>query len=343
MVHTPVIYGIIRKNMRKTKFLSLLLVAALTVTSLVTAPDVSAAKKPKLNCKKKFSMTVGKTKTIKVKNGKKSAKVTWKTSKKKVVKLSKQVKKGNKASVKLKAVKKGKAKITATYKLGKKKTKLTCTVTVKNATPPAPTNPVPNPPAPTNPVPNPPVQTPTPDVPNTDNPSTPTPTPDTPTDPPKTDTPPTPTPTPSTPTPTPSTPTDDPGKDWSKPLSVDLSTVRKDSTSKYDSAKNEVVINDASGDSLTWFDLPEKVAANETVEITINGVYTGNTGFRTWIGDGQNSFSTPEMFAADFANGDFAKTFSATNAKPALQTNLQSRDRHMTNSQSTDSQSSQLP
>ncbi len=115
---------------------------------LPVAADYSgadAAKKPALS-KKKMSMSVGSSKVLKVKNYKK--KVTWKTSKAAVVKLAAK----KKTSVKLVAKKKGKANITATYKQGSKKVKLTCKVTVNNksvvtditpepVTPPAPVTP----------------------------------------------------------------------------------------------------------------------------------------------------------------------------------------------------------
>lgn len=106
---------------------------ALVVSALSFQP-AEAAKKPKLS-KSKLTITVGKTKKITVKNAEKKAKVTWKTSKKKVAKITKKSTKGKKAYAKIKGMKKGSAKITATYKLGKKKKKLTCKVKVKNASP----------------------------------------------------------------------------------------------------------------------------------------------------------------------------------------------------------------
>lgn len=121
-----------RNIMKKTA--SIVLAAALVV-SLAPA-NADAAKKVKLSSKSK-TIAVKKSFTLKVKNGSKKAKVTWKTSNKKVAALSKQVKKGNKASVKVTGKKKGSAKITATYKLGKKKTKLTCKVTVGTVAPTA--------------------------------------------------------------------------------------------------------------------------------------------------------------------------------------------------------------
>ena len=115
------------------KGMAVALAAAMVVTLAPASAD--AAKKPSIA--KKASVKVGKSTKIKVKNGKAKATVTWKTSKKSVAKLGKQVKKGNKASVVVKGVKKGKATITATYKLGKKKTNLKCVVTVSGTTTPA--------------------------------------------------------------------------------------------------------------------------------------------------------------------------------------------------------------
>lgn len=91
---------------------------------MIPNAEVSAAKKVSLSTKK-LTVTKGKSKTLKVKNTKK--KVTWKVvSGKKYITLKKK----GKASVTVKGKKKGKAKVQE--KIGKKK--LTCTVTVKNAT-----------------------------------------------------------------------------------------------------------------------------------------------------------------------------------------------------------------
>ena len=98
------------------------------LVSMVQSPDVNAAKKPKLN-KTKKTIQVGKTFKVKVKNASKKAKVTWKTSKKKVARITKKTTKGNAYAV-VKGASKGTSKITAKYKLGKKVKKLTCTITV---------------------------------------------------------------------------------------------------------------------------------------------------------------------------------------------------------------------
>lgn len=119
--------------------------------------EAQAAAKIKL-AKKQYQVKVGKTVTIKVKKANKKTKLTWKTNKPKIVRITKK-KNGKKAYAKVKGLKAGKAKVTATYKLGKKSRKLKCTVKVKkdNGTKPANTQaPIPgnNTPAPT-PVPTP--------------------------------------------------------------------------------------------------------------------------------------------------------------------------------------------
>ena len=88
--------------------------------SILPATQVNAATKPKLS-KTKITMTVGQSKKLKVKgiSKKRAKRIKWKSSKKKVVTVTK--------TGKLKARKAGKAVITA--KVGKKKLK--CKVTVK--------------------------------------------------------------------------------------------------------------------------------------------------------------------------------------------------------------------
>ena len=100
----------------------------------MTAPDAGAkAKKAKLKTKK-ISVTVGKKKTIKIANKKKSCKYTFKSNKKKVAKVSKKgvvtgQKKGT-AKITVKEVKKngksrklGTVKVTVTRKKGQKRSK----------------------------------------------------------------------------------------------------------------------------------------------------------------------------------------------------------------------------
>lgn len=103
------------KVLKRCMFLITILVFSVV---LLLPLHTNAASKPTLN-KKRVILAVGQKKTLKVKNTTK--KIQWKTSNKKVVKVSKQ-------GV-IRGVKKGKATITA--KVGKQK--LTCKVTVKDA------------------------------------------------------------------------------------------------------------------------------------------------------------------------------------------------------------------
>ena len=96
------------------------ILAVMMVFSIFPATQVNAATKPKLS-KTKITMTVGQSKKLKVKGiiKKRAKRIKWKSSKKKVVTVTK--------TGKLKARKAGKATITA--KVGKKKLK--CKVVVK--------------------------------------------------------------------------------------------------------------------------------------------------------------------------------------------------------------------
>ena len=104
------------KSMKKA--LAAVLCAAMVVT-LVPSGSADAAKKPSV--KKKVSVEVGKTAKIKVKNAAKNAKVTWKTSNKKIATVSK--------TGILRTKKKGTVTITAIAK-NNKKAKATMTLTV---------------------------------------------------------------------------------------------------------------------------------------------------------------------------------------------------------------------
>lgn len=96
------------------------ILALMMVFSIFPATQVNAATKPKLS-KTKITMTVGQSKKLKVKgiSKKRAKRIKWKSSKKKVVTVTK--------TGKIKARKAGKATITA--KVGKKKLK--CKVVVK--------------------------------------------------------------------------------------------------------------------------------------------------------------------------------------------------------------------
>ncbi|MCH5265103.1 MAG: endo-1,4-beta-xylanase [Lachnospiraceae bacterium] len=94
-----------------------------TITPFTTE---AKAKKPKLS-QKTVTITKGKTKKIKLSQAGKKAKVTWKTNKKKIVKLSKK----KKTYCKVKGLKKGTATVTCKVKKGKKTYKLKCKVKVE--------------------------------------------------------------------------------------------------------------------------------------------------------------------------------------------------------------------
>lgn len=109
------------------KGLAVLLAAGLIGSSMPAALADAKAKKPTVSATK-VSVTVGKTKKVKIKNAKK---VTWKLSKKvkKVVKLTKKSKKG----ATIKGLKKGTANIVVKMTAGKKSYKKTIKVTVKKS------------------------------------------------------------------------------------------------------------------------------------------------------------------------------------------------------------------
>ena len=76
----------------RKKTLAVLMALSVVIPGGVAPTSEAAAKKVKLS-KTKVSIQVGKTKKISIKNAKKGAKVTWKTSNKKVVKIVKSKKK----------------------------------------------------------------------------------------------------------------------------------------------------------------------------------------------------------------------------------------------------------
>lgn len=113
-----------KKTRKLRAALSVLLAVAMTVPMVLNGDNAEAAKKPKLSMSK-MNINAGTSKTLKVKNFTK--KVTWKTSKASVAKLSAK----KKVSVKVTGVKAGTAKITAALKFKGKKIILSCKVTVK--------------------------------------------------------------------------------------------------------------------------------------------------------------------------------------------------------------------
>ena len=115
-----------RKNQ---KAMALLMVTALSISSVFTMPASAKSAKPKLS-KKRITMWAGTKKKVTIKNAKAVKKVVWKSGKKSVVILKKKTKK----SVQLVAKKAGKATVTAKVKAGWKMYKLSCKVTVKKKT-----------------------------------------------------------------------------------------------------------------------------------------------------------------------------------------------------------------
>ncbi len=116
--------------MRKMKQMTAGLLAVALGVTLLAPVETEAAKKPALS-KKKLTLTLKsgkKTAKLQVKKATK-AKITWKSSKKKVA----TVKKAGKYAAKVTAKKAGKTTITCTVKKNGKTTKLTCKVTVKKA------------------------------------------------------------------------------------------------------------------------------------------------------------------------------------------------------------------
>lgn len=108
------------------KITSHALILALCLATAAPAATLDAkAKKPKLS-KKTVTISKGKTKTIKLSRVKKKAKVTWKASKKKIIKLSKK----KRTSCKVKGLKKGTATLSCKVKSGKKTYRLKCKVKV---------------------------------------------------------------------------------------------------------------------------------------------------------------------------------------------------------------------
>ena len=89
--------------MCKTKKIISIVCAAAMLAGLITFNPASAdaAKAPKLN-KKKISVNIGDTYKIKIKNGAKKAKVTWKSNKKRLSGLQKNQLRAKKLMLKLK-------------------------------------------------------------------------------------------------------------------------------------------------------------------------------------------------------------------------------------------------
>ena len=120
-----------RLTMRKERVIASALAMALALTTVcVPAAKTEAAKKAAI-AKKSYQVTVGSSVKVSVKNAKKTAKVTWKTSNKKYARIGKKTTKGN-AYAMIKGVKAGKATISAKVKTGKKSVVAKCSVVVKD-------------------------------------------------------------------------------------------------------------------------------------------------------------------------------------------------------------------
>ena len=112
------------RNMRNIKkFLACLCAVSLVAGAANMTAVTDAAKKPKLSTSK-LTVKVGQTKKVTVKNSAKKAKVTWKSSKSTIAKIVKKTS-GKSAYAKVMGVKEGTAQVSATYKLGKKKSGVT--------------------------------------------------------------------------------------------------------------------------------------------------------------------------------------------------------------------------
>ena len=130
-----------KKSIKSILAKSLAVAMAFSLAGIAPSTSSDAAAAPALT--KKVTVTVGKTKTVKVTSKKKVKSTTWSLSKK-VATLSKKKAK----SVVVKGKKKGTATLTAKIKVGRKTYKKTCKITVKGAAKPKVT-PVPTPVAPT--------------------------------------------------------------------------------------------------------------------------------------------------------------------------------------------------
>lgn len=115
--------------MRLKKTMGIFLLSFSMVLSGLTSSGIAKAKNPKLN-KRKVTLKVGKTSTLKLKNVSKKAKVKWISKSKKIAKIVKSAKK----TAKIKGIKAGKTTVKAKYKLGKKAKTFSCKVTVQGTT-----------------------------------------------------------------------------------------------------------------------------------------------------------------------------------------------------------------
>ncbi len=263
--------------------------AALVFTGL-PGTEAQAAKKAKLSAKK-LTVTVGKKKTIKIKNKAKKAKYKFKSKKASIAKVSsKGVVTGKK---------KGSTKITVTEKKGKKTRKLgTVTVTVKPVKKPAVTK-APTPPA-VVPSANPNQPSKAPDVPAASQPSTQQPT-KAPTLPPtdKPSKPPTPPPT-EKPTPTPDLYTPSPGGGWVK---LDLSSW-SGGEGNYFETGNQFLLDDTELETVPLPETPAIDQIGQKVEILIRGsLAEQSSGFRFWLANATGATISQQYYFTESSVG----------------------------------------
>lgn len=110
------------------KCISYIMSGVMLCTLFITY-EAAAAKKPALN-KKRCGITIHETTKLTIKNGSKKAKVTWKSKKPKIAKITKKKTTGKSAYAVVKGIKPGNSIITASYKLNKNTLKLKCKITV---------------------------------------------------------------------------------------------------------------------------------------------------------------------------------------------------------------------
>lgn len=104
-------------------------------------------------------------------------------------------------------------------------------------------------------------------------------------------------------------------------LDIDVALIQN--SGSYDSLSKAYVIDDKEkGDeSLAYARLPYLFENNETAKVRITGTYTGDTGFRIWIGNGPNSFSNvAEYKDANLEKGDFDLVATIKTNKAAADT-----------------------
>jgi len=99
---------------------------------------------------------------------------------------------------------------------------------------------------------------------------------------------------------------------------IDLSTIQG-SSGCWDPVNYQVNINDTQ-EAYSWYNLRENVASGETVTVRMIGEWSGNNGFRVWIGNGHSTFCTEALSgqtykkfdSSNLEKGEFDETFQFT-------------------------------